>query len=160
MRASAERERVEGDQRDAVGFRLYRGRVLKSRDGIPKPAMPPPGTDMKAEARTARSRAYPVTVAYSAYAVVMIALGLRAEARTAALSVAGGVAFWTLIEYLVHRHVLHGRFPDGPGFVRHTLHRVFDRSHGDHHLRPWAGRHINGGLETVPFAILSIAASR
>ena len=63
MRASVERERAEGAPRDVVGFRLYRGRILKSRDGIPKPAMPPPGTDMKAEARTARSRVYPVTVA-------------------------------------------------------------------------------------------------
>jgi len=159
MRTSAERERAEADPRDVVGLRLYRGRVLKSRDGIPKPAMPPPGTDMNAEARTARSRVYPVTVAYTVYALVTIALGLRAEAPTAALSVGGGVAFWTLIEYLVHRHVLHGRFPDGPGIVRHVLHRVFDRSHGDHHLRPWDGRHINGGLDTVPFAVVLIAAS-
>ena len=97
MRASAERERAEAGPGDVVGFRLYRGRGLKSRDGIPKPAMPPPGTDMKAEARTARLRAYPVTIVYTAYALIMIALGLRAEALTAALSVAGGVAFWTLL---------------------------------------------------------------
>ena len=60
---------------------MYRGRVLKSRDGIPKPAMPPPGTDMNAEAPTARSRAYPVTVAYTVYALVMIALGLPQRHR-------------------------------------------------------------------------------
>ena len=154
LRSSADRRPSTG-----VQFRMYRGRVLKSRDGIPLPTIPPPGTDMKAEARTARARLYPVTIGYTAYAAVVIALGLRSEAGTAALFVTAGGVGWTLLEYLVHRHVLHGRFPDGPGFVRHALHRVFDRSHGDHHLRPWDGRHINGGFDTVPFAVVLAAAS-
>jgi hypothetical protein len=33
------------------------------------------------EARTARSRFYPVTIAYTAYALVVLPLGLRADAR-------------------------------------------------------------------------------
>jgi len=44
--------------------RIDRGVVLKSRDGIPRPIAPPPGVDLAEEARTARSRFYPVTVAW------------------------------------------------------------------------------------------------
>ena len=128
---------------------MYRGTVLKSRDGIPRPTPPPPGIDMAAEARTARSRFYPVTIAYTAYALVVLALALRADPRTAMLSVVAGAVSWTLAEYLVHRYVLHGRFPDGPGWLRRRLHILFDASHGDHHLRPWDGRHINGGFASA-----------
>lgn len=131
---------------------LYSGHVLKSRDGIPRPIAPPPGIDMAAEARIARRRFYPVTAAYTAYAAVVMAIGLRADRGAAVVSIAVGVAAWTLVEYLVHRHILHRRFPDGPGLLARALHRVFDPAHGDHHLRPWDGRHINGRFDTVPFA--------
>ncbi len=90
--------------------RMYRGLVLKSRDGIPRPIAPPPGVDMREEARTAWSRFYPVTVAYTAYALAVAIVAVREDGRAAGLSVAAGVVAWTLFEYLVHRHVLHGRF--------------------------------------------------
>src|SRR5262245_9374823 len=127
--------------------------ILKSRDGVPRPRHRPPGIDMASEARTARSRFYPVTVAYTAYAVSVLTFGLRAAAPTAILFIAAGALTWTLVEYLVHRFVLHGVFPDGPGRLRHALHVLFDSSHGDHHLRPWDGRHINGRFDSVPFAV-------
>jgi hypothetical protein len=76
---------------------------------------------MNEEARTARSRFYPVTVAYTAYALAVATVALREDGRTAALSVAAGVVAWTLLEYLVHRHVLHGRFPDGRGWLQRAL---------------------------------------
>jgi Fatty acid hydroxylase superfamily. len=133
---------------------LDRATILKSYDGIPRPTPPPRGIDLAREARTARSRFYPVTIAYTAYALVVLALGVLAHPRTAMLSVVAGVSGWTLVEYLVHRYVLHGRFPDGRGWLRHGLHVLFDASHGDHHLRPWDGRHINGGFATVPFALI------
>lgn len=133
-----------------------RGRILKSRDGIPRPAAPPPGVDLAAEARKARGRFYPVTIAYTTYATVVLALGLRANALVALLSIALGVAAWTLLEYLVHRYVLHGVFPKGDGWLRRGLHRMFDTSHGDHHLRPWDGDHINGGYDTVPFSAVLV----
>ncbi len=133
---------------------MYRGWVLKSRDEIPRPIAPPPGVDMAEEARTARSRFYPVTVAYTAYALAVATVALREDGGTAAPSIAAGVVAWTLVEYLVHRHVLHGRFPNGPGWLQRALHLVFDRSHGDHHLRPWDGRHVNGSFDTIPFAVL------
>ncbi len=132
----------------------YRGTVLKSRDGIPKPSVPPPGIDLAKEAWTARTRFYPVTVAYTLYALVVLPLGLRARPLTAACYVVAGVVSWTLVEYLVHRYVLHGRFPDGKGWLKHGLHRFFDTAHGDHHLRPWDGLHINGGFDSLPFAFV------
>src|SRR5262245_33365866 len=116
---------------------MYRGTILKSRDGIPRPTPPPPGTDMANEARTAPSRFYPVTIAYTAYALAVLAGGLRADAATTIRFVVAGAVAWTLVEYLVHRYVLHGRFPGGPGALRRALHVLFDASHGDHHLRPW-----------------------
>jgi cyclopropane-fatty-acyl-phospholipid synthase len=73
-----------------------------------------------------------------------------------------GVASWTLAEYLVHRYVLHGVFPRGPGFLRSSLHHLFDASHADHHARPWDGMHINGHIDTLfaaavmaPFSLLA-----
>ena len=97
---------------------MYRGWVLKSRDGIPRPITPPPGVDMTEEARTARSRFYPMTVAYTAYALAVATVAFREDGRMAALSIGAGVVAWTLVEYLVHRHVLHGRFPSGRGWLR------------------------------------------
>ncbi len=120
--------------------------------GIPSPVYPP-GIDLPREARTARRRFYPVTILYTAYAVVVVGLGLRARPWTALLYVALGVAVWTWLEYTVHRHVLHGRFPDGPGWLQHQMHRFFDTMHGDHHLRPWDGMYINGFLDSLPFAV-------
>jgi dihydroceramide fatty acyl 2-hydroxylase len=134
-----------------------RGSVLKSVHGIPLPTFPP-GIDLAKEARTARSRFYPVTILYTAYALVVIPLGLRAAPKTASAFVALSIACWTWVEYMVHRHVLHGRFPDGPG-LKHKLHRLFDTMHGDHHQRPWDGMYINGFLETVPFAVLFVFLS-
>jgi sterol desaturase/sphingolipid hydroxylase (fatty acid hydroxylase superfamily) len=126
--------------------------VLKSVHGIPLPVYPP-GIDLPREARTARRRFYPVTILYTAYAVVVVGLGLRARPGTALGWLALGVAVWTWLEYMVHRHVLHGRFPDGPGWLRHRMHRFFDTMHGDHHLRPWDGMYINGFLDSLPFAV-------
>lgn len=133
-----------------------RGSILKSVHGIPFPTFPR-GVDLAREARTARRRFYPVTVLYSAYALLVVALALRRAPLPALLFLVLGVGFWTWLEYVVHRFVLHGRFPDGPGRLQHLLHRRFDRMHGDHHLRPWDGRYINGFLETLPFAALLVA---
>jgi len=132
----------------------YRGTILKSRDGIPRPVPAPPGLDLAAQARIARRRFYPVTVAYVLYAAIVLPLGLRARPLAAAAWILAGVSVWTLVEYLVHRYVLHGRFPDGPGPIQHAVHRFLDTAHGDHHLRPWDGLHINGGFDSIPVAIV------
>ena len=130
-----------------------RGSVVKSVHGIPSPIYPR-GVDLAKEARIARGRFYPVTVLYTAYFLVVVPLALRREPLQALASLALGVAVWSWVEYMVHRFVLHGRFPDGPGRLRHFIHARFDTMHGDHHLRPWDGLYINGFLETLPFAVL------
>ena len=91
--------------------------------------------------------------------MVVVTLGLRARPWATLAWAALGVVLWTWVEYMVHRYVLHGRFPDGPGWLEHRLHRFFDTMHGDHHLRPWDGMYINGYLDSLPFAILFILLS-
>jgi sterol desaturase/sphingolipid hydroxylase (fatty acid hydroxylase superfamily) len=105
------------------------------------------------EARKGRRRLYPVTVVYSVASVAALVLAARASARTALAWWALGVVFWTWVEYMVHRYVLHGVFPDGRG-LRHLTHVLFDHLHVEHHKRPWDGNHINGTLkDTGPFLL-------
>jgi sterol desaturase/sphingolipid hydroxylase (fatty acid hydroxylase superfamily) len=132
--------------------------VLKSLHGIPLPVYPR-GVDLKKEARTARRRFYPVTVLYTSYALAVLGVALRSRPFGTLRYAAFGVALFSWAEYMVHRYVLHGRFPDGEGWLRHALHRFFDTMHGDHHLRPWDGLYINGFLDSLPFAIVLALAS-
>ncbi len=134
--------------------------ILKSVHGIPDPAFPiPDGVVLADQARIARTRFYPVTILFTAYALPLLCIALYRRPLTALVYLAGGAAFWTLLEYLVHRFVLHGRFADGPGYLKHKMHTFFDTMHGDHHLRPWDGMHINGYLDAIPFAVLLAALS-
>ena len=116
------------------------------------------GIDHKAEARKARRRLYPVSVLYSAYALTMLVLALRRETRAVSLAYfAAGVGAWTGVEYWVHRFILHGRFPDGPGPAQHLLHKYFDHLHLEHHKRPWDGNHVNGTTrDTLPVVLVLI----
>jgi sterol desaturase/sphingolipid hydroxylase (fatty acid hydroxylase superfamily) len=105
------------------------------------------------EARKSRRRLYPVTVVYTLVAVGAMTVALRSSPGHAAAAWLLGVAFWTFVEYIVHRFVLHGVFPDGPG-LRHALHLLFDHLHVEHHERPWDGNHINGTIkDTGPFLL-------
>jgi len=51
------------------------------------------------------------------------------------------------------------RVPSRFGLAAGQLHILFDSSHGDHHARPWDGRHINGAFASVPFALALAFAS-
>jgi sterol desaturase/sphingolipid hydroxylase (fatty acid hydroxylase superfamily) len=115
--------------------------------------------DVRAEARIARRRLTPATIIYSVYALTLLAWGLRGPQRAAVLGwFAAGVAIWTYVEYLVHRYVLHGIFPAGPGPWRRFLNQAFDHLHIEHHRRPWDGAHINGTLkDTGPYVALFVA---
>ena len=109
------------------------------------------------EARKGRRRFYPTTAVYGIATTVAIAYGLRSNPAAAATSWLLGVALWTWMEYLVHRFILHGVFPDGPR-VKHVLHKLFDHLHVEHHERPWDGNHINGTMkDTAPFLVLPAA---
>ena len=105
------------------------------------------------EARKGRHRLYPVTVVYTVLATAALARALHASAAQALSCWLLGIAFWTWVEYMVHRHILHGVFPDGAG-LQHVTHRLFDHLHVEHHRRPWDGSHINGTLkDTAPFLV-------
>ena len=119
----------------------------------------PDGVVLADQARTARRRFYPVTILFTAYSTTVLASAFVFHPRYALAYLALGVMAWTLLEYLVHRFILHGRFPDGPGFFKHRAHTFFDTMHGDHHQRPWDGMYINGHLDSVPFAALLVAVS-
>jgi sterol desaturase/sphingolipid hydroxylase (fatty acid hydroxylase superfamily) len=111
------------------------------------------------EARKGRARLYPVTAFYTAACLAVLVRALRGTHVLPALGWAmAGVLTWTLVEYLTHRYVLHGRFPDGPGLVRHFLHVRFDHLHWEHHERPWDAKHINGRVQdTLPFVAVFAA---
>jgi len=105
------------------------------------------------EARKGRRRLYPVTVVYTLATTFGLAYAVRQRPWPSAASWLLGIAVWTWVEYMVHRYILHGVFPDGPG-LRHWLHRLFDHLHVEHHKRPWDGEHINGTFEdTAPFLV-------
>lgn len=115
----------------------------------------PSGIRRRQQAQIARRRLYPVSVLYTAFACAVLAAALRLGRPGVALACFGaGALAWTLVEYLVHRYILHGRFPDGPGPMQHFLHKSFDHLHLEHHARPWDGRHVNGTIkDTGPFAL-------
>ncbi len=121
----------------------------------------PAGVRRELEARKARRRLYPVSLLYTAYAAVLLFVAMRKETRLSALAFfALGGAVWTAVEYWVHRYVLHGRFPDGPGLFQRFCHRSFDHLHIEHHRRPWDGNHVNGTIkDTLPLVALLAALS-
>jgi sterol desaturase/sphingolipid hydroxylase (fatty acid hydroxylase superfamily) len=98
------------------------------------------------EARRSRHRLYPTTVVYSLVCTIAFAFALRSAAWTALGFWSAGVVFWSWAEYMVHRFILHGVFPNGPGLKR-VAHVLFDHLHVEHHQRPWDGDHINGTIK-------------
>lgn len=134
--------------------------LLKSQAGPwPEPRFPA-GIDLELEASRSRRRMVPVTVVYSVLLLALATLAWRSShlARFLAFS-AVGVAVWTLMEYLVHRYVLHVAFPAGKSWSSRVLHRLFDASHADHHAQPWDGYHINGHLDTLFVAVWLVPLS-
>ena len=116
---------------------------------------------LRREAGKACRRLYPGTAFYTTYSLAMLWLALRSSQRLMALwYFSGGMAAWTMLEYVVHRYVLHGRFPEGRGPVRWFTHKYLDPLHWEHHARPWDGEHINGRIrDTLPFAALFAAVA-
>jgi len=133
---------------------------LKSQVGPwPEPTFPP-GIDIALEASRSRRRMYPVTVIYSALLLAVLARAWNAAQVDQALAFAVvGVAAWTVMEYVVHRWILHTAFPRGRTWHSRALHKLFDASHADHHAQPWDGYHINGHLDTLLVAVWLVPLS-
>ena len=102
------------------------------------------------QAALARHRLYPLTVFYTLYAIFVLIVAFSTTHPWSAMAFfAAGCVIWTLIEYLFHRYILHGRFPAGKGVIRKFLHERLDPLHWDHHMRPLDGRHISGELKDI-----------
>src|SRR5260370_23370020 len=111
------------------------------------------------QAAMARRRLSPLTAFYALYAIIVLAIAFTTKHPwiTVAFFFAG-CATWTLVEYLFHRYVLHGRFPLGKGLIRTFLHERLDPLHWDHHKRPFDWMHISRGGQDI-LTLLFCAAS-
>lgn len=102
------------------------------------------------QSRIARRRLYPLTAFYTTYSLIAAFLTLRsAHPWIGMISYLAGIPVWSLVEYLFHRYVLHGRFPPGEGVIRRFLHERLDPLHWEHHERPFDGWHISGELKDI-----------
>lgn len=102
------------------------------------------------QSRIARKRLYPLTIFYTAYSLLVVLLCLRSRhPLVGVLFYVAGFPVWSLVEYLFHRYVLHGRFPPGKGLIRRFLHERLDPLHWEHHERPFDGWHISGELKDI-----------
>src|SRR6266436_5507827 len=102
------------------------------------------------QSRIARRRLYPLTAFYTTYSLIVTLLGLRSgHPWIGMVFYLAGIPVWSLVEYLFHRYVLHGRFPPGKGLIRRFLHERLDPLHWEHHQRPFDGWHISGGLKDI-----------
>lgn len=76
----------------------------------------------RTQAAIARFRLYPLTVLYTVFAILMVMIGFwAAHPWTTVASFSAGCLIWTCIEYLVHRFVLHRRFPPGNGVILRSM---------------------------------------
>lgn len=102
------------------------------------------------QARISRRRLYPLTAFYSLYALGVMVLVLWSARPWLGLALAlSGVPVWTLVEYLFHRYVLHGRFPRRESRIGRWMHDRLDPLHWEHHERPFDGLHISGQLSDL-----------
>src|ERR1700743_256142 len=113
------------------------------------------------KARIPRRRLYPITLFYGLYFVIVAILVYRSpHPKLGILFFLLGIAVWTLVEYLFHRYVLHGRFAPGKGFIRRFMHERLDPLHWEHHERPFDGAHISGQLrDLIPLFVVTAPLS-
>lgn len=100
------------------------------------------------QARISRRRLYPFTVFYTTYATIVFVLAVRSARPVLGVAAfLASIPIWTLIEYLFHRFILHGRFPAHDSVIGRFLHDRLDPLHWEHHERPFDGMHISGELK-------------
>lgn len=106
-------------------------------------------TYKKQQAALARRRLYPLTAFYTVFALIVVIAAASKNLWASIAFFSAGWVTWTIVEYLFHRYVLHGRFPAGNGVIRKFLHERLDPLHWDHHMRPFDGTHISGELKDI-----------
>lgn len=117
-------------------------------EALIRPVDVPFGVYKAEQARISRRRLYPFTVFYTTYAAIVFVLAMRsARPALGAAAFLASIPIWTLVEYLFHRFILHGRFPAHDGVIGRFLHDRLDPLHWEHHQRPFDGMHISGELK-------------
>jgi 4-hydroxysphinganine ceramide fatty acyl 2-hydroxylase len=113
------------------------------------------------QARISRGRMYPFTVFYSVYATVVLIIALLSEHPLVAVGYyLAGIPVWTLVEYLFHRYILHGRFPSHDSIIGRYLHDRLDPLHWEHHERPFDAMHVSGELkDLLPVFVIAAPVS-
>jgi cyclopropane-fatty-acyl-phospholipid synthase len=130
----------------------------KAVSGLPLQAGASGPVVMSAEARVARRRLWPSTIVYGTASATVLLFAADQHGLIACLPwIAAGALLWTWVEYLRHRFILHGVFPDGPGPWRRFLHRRSDHLHWHHHREPWNGRHLSSTLQDTAPVVLVLA---
>jgi pimeloyl-ACP methyl ester carboxylesterase/sterol desaturase/sphingolipid hydroxylase (fatty acid hydroxylase superfamily) len=123
--------------------------------GGPEPVLPG-RVRLSDEARKARARLLPTTITFLTFSAAVILAAFReGPANVVVGFTVVGVLSFSLVEYCVHRFILHGRFPEGRG-LRHLLHKSFDHLHIQHHARPWDSNHNGGTLNDTLIPILGV----
>lgn len=106
------------------------------------------------QAAISRGMLYPITAFYTTYSLILIILALRSpHPYLAAAFFIAGIPMWTIVEYLFHRYVLHGRFKKSKKFYKKfytgLANKYLDPTHWEHHARPTDGEHISGELKDL-----------
>ncbi len=106
------------------------------------------------QAEISRRRLYPVTAFYTTFSIIMLMVATQtARPFVAAAFFLAGIPVWTLVEYLFHRYILHGRFKHSKKwykkFYTGLCHKYLDPLHWEHHERPTDGLHISGELKDL-----------
>jgi len=113
------------------------------------------------QAAISRRRLYPVTAFYTLYSVILLVLAWRtAHPRLGVAFYLAGIPVWTLVEYLFHRYILHGRFKVSKHrwkVYKRWANKYLDPLHWEHHERPFDGLHINGVLKDL-LPLFAVAA--
>jgi len=134
--------------------------LQKSKVGPFPELVTPKGIDSKVESAKARRRLRPITIIYTPLILLLAIFSFRSPHPAEAFGfVILGIIVYTPVEYLIHRYLLHGVFPDEGGSIAHILHRMFDGTHADHHARPWDGMYMNGYLDTLWAAMVLVPLS-
>lgn len=123
------------------------------------------GAYKRRQAAISRRRLYPVTAFYTAYSVILLTMAWRtAHPYRAVLFFLAGIPVWTLVEYLTHRYLLHGRFKRSKKWYKKwyksLANKYLDPLHWEHHERPTDGLHISGELkDLLPLFVVAVPLS-
>ena len=117
------------------------------------------------QAAISRGTLYPVTVFYTAYAAILLVIGLRSTHPYRALAFfILGIPVWTMVEYFSHRFVFHRHWKMSKRrykkYFTYLSNKYLDPTHFGHHERPFDGTHINGRLkDLMPIFIVAVPVS-